>query len=171
MPRPTDRSDWDRVPFTPLESESASTFAAPEWGQGALMYLWIEVQDTGCGLTSEQQSNLFTRFKQATPKTHIQYGGSGLGLFISRSLTACQGGSIGVRSEAGVGSTFPFFVTTRLAVPSPTDGERRSSLAASYISLVTETKPSHSWRRRPVEKTNRMMELTSTSYCSTWKCQ
>lgn len=71
------------------------------------------VQDTGLGLTKEEQKVLFKRFSQATPRTHVQYGGSGLGLFISKTLVEKQGGEIGVSSERGVGSTFAFYISTR----------------------------------------------------------
>jgi len=75
----------------------------------------IQVQDSGCGLTPEEKKKLFNRFSQASPRTHVQYGGSGLGLFISRQLTELQGGEIGVASESGVGSTFAFYVKARRA--------------------------------------------------------
>lgn len=68
-------------------------------------------------MTIEEQKKLFSRFSQATPRTHVKYGGSGLGLFISKSLSALQGGAIGVHSEKGVGSTFAFYISTRLANP------------------------------------------------------
>jgi hypothetical protein len=61
---------------------------------------------------------LFNRFQQASPRTHIKYGWSGLGLFISRQLTELQGGEIGVSSTKGVGSTFAFYVKGREA-PEP----------------------------------------------------
>lgn len=89
----------------------------PEWGLGRRGYVWLRVDDTGCGMTDEEQTKLFSRFTQATPRTHIKYGGSGLGLFISKSLAALQGGSIGVRSIAEKGSTFEFFISTRIADP------------------------------------------------------
>ncbi|KAK6003648.1 hypothetical protein QM012_009419 [Aureobasidium pullulans] len=79
---------------------------------GENVYLIFSVQDTGCGLTPTEMGHLFHRFSQASPKTYKQYGGSGLGLFISRELVELQGGQIGVRSEPGVGSTFAFFVET-----------------------------------------------------------
>jgi CheY-like chemotaxis protein len=88
-----------------------------EWGSGEKGYIWLRVDDTGCGMTSYEQSKLFSRFTQATPRTHIKYGGSGLGLFISKSLTALQGGSIGVKSTANVGSSFVFYISTRIAEP------------------------------------------------------
>ena len=54
--------------------------------------------------------------QQASPKTYKQYGGSGLGLFISRELTELQGGQIGVHSVAGETTTFTFFVKAKRAV-------------------------------------------------------
>jgi PAS domain S-box-containing protein len=77
------------------------------------LYIHYRVQDTGVGLTTEEKQTLFARFKQATARTHVQYGGSGLGLFICKQLCELHGGSIGVASEAGVGSTFGFYVKAR----------------------------------------------------------
>ncbi|TGO32978.1 hypothetical protein BHYA_0275g00050 [Botrytis hyacinthi] len=88
-----------------------------EWGDGEIVYLHIEVQDSGRGLDETERNLLFKRFSQASPRTHVQYGGSGLGLFISRELTELQGGQIGVASKAGVGSTFAFYIQTRRCDP------------------------------------------------------
>jgi hypothetical protein len=85
----------------------------PDWGDGEEIYLEFAVQDTGRGLSPEELKVLFQRFQQASPRTHVQYGGSGLGLFISRELTELQGGEIGVSSESGKGSTFAFYVKCR----------------------------------------------------------
>ncbi|KAH8742304.1 hypothetical protein F5883DRAFT_671880 [Diaporthe sp. PMI_573] len=98
-----------------------------DWGTGEKFNLHVCVADTGPGLTDEERSMLFQRFRQTSPRTHVEYGGSGLGLFISRMLTELQGGQIGVVSEKGVGSTFAFYIKSRKSVepqlPSPhTDG-------------------------------------------------
>ncbi|KAK5943410.1 hypothetical protein PMZ80_004417 [Knufia obscura] len=84
-----------------------------DWGSGEIVYLQFSLQDTGRGLSVKEQEKLFHRFSQASPKTHVEYGGSGLGLFITRQLTELQGGEIGVASEAGKGSTFAFYIQTR----------------------------------------------------------
>lgn len=68
-------------------------------------------------MAEDELKLLFQRFQQASPKTYKQYGGSGLGLFISRELSELQGGQIGVYSEAGKGSTFSFYVKARRCVP------------------------------------------------------
>ncbi|KAM0719664.1 hypothetical protein Q7P37_003795 [Cladosporium fusiforme] len=88
-----------------------------EWGEGERIYVHFSVQDTGRGLSPEEKKMLFMRFSQASPRTHVQYGGSGLGLFISRELTELQGGEIGVESEAGKGSIFAFYVAARRSTP------------------------------------------------------
>jgi CheY-like chemotaxis protein len=102
------------VAYFPSRSKRKDLFTEdPEWGEGEELYLHFAVQDTGRGLDEKEKSLLFQRFSQASPRTHVQYGGSGLGLFISRELTELQGGEIGVSSERGVGSTFAFYVKAR----------------------------------------------------------
>lgn len=117
----------DHIPgfrFAPSASDKPSVSLAEGWGQqpGEIIYVRFKVQDTGCGLTSEERQILFQRFKQASPRTHAQYGGSGLGLFISKRLAELHGGQIGVSSEAGKGSIFSFYVQARRCGP-PTDEE------------------------------------------------
>lgn len=102
-----------------------------DWGAGELLYLRVEVQDTGCGLTPEEKDLLFERFAQASPRTHAHYGGSGLGLFISRQLAELHGGQIGVSSEAGVGSTFGFFIQCKRTVSSSRPVAKRTITSQS----------------------------------------
>lgn len=77
------------------------------------IYLWFSVTDSGCGMTEEEQTRMFNRFSQASPKTYNTYGGSGLGLFISKRLVELQGGQIGLASQVDIGSRFAFYVPAR----------------------------------------------------------
>ena len=70
--------------------------------------LQFSVNDTGIGLTPEEQSRLFESFSQADTTTTRRYGGTGLGLAICKRLTEMMGGEIWVESKPGEGSTFAF---------------------------------------------------------------
>ncbi|MBT3260239.1 MAG: histidine kinase, partial [Deltaproteobacteria bacterium] len=70
----------------------------------------FEVKDTGIGIPKDRMDRLFKSFSQVDASTTRKYGGTGLGLTISKQLTELMGGEIGVESEEGKGSTFWFTV-------------------------------------------------------------
>lgn len=108
------------------------------------------VTDTGIGMTPDQQAKLFQAFEQADNSTTRTYGGTGLGLVISKRLAEMMGGAVGVTSEPAVGSCF--WVTVRLgkghsedsstiqAGNHQTDIEFRHSLAGVRV-LLAEDNP------------------------------
>jgi two-component system sensor histidine kinase/response regulator len=94
------------VKFT--EHGSVSISISREAKQDQVVSLRFSVRDTGIGMTAEQQAGLFQAFTQADCSTTRRFGGTGLGLTIAKRLVELMGGSIGVSSEIGVGTTFWF---------------------------------------------------------------
>jgi PAS domain S-box-containing protein len=92
-----------------LRSASAKAAAA------AAPWIMLAVQDTGIGMTAEQMQNLFCAFTQADASTTRKYGGTGLGLTITRKLCQMMGGDVTVESEWGKGSTFTIWLPDHLA--------------------------------------------------------
>ena len=105
------------VKFT--DSGQVSLQVSLQSRQEEALVLLFKIQDTGIGMTAEEQERVFDSFAQADGSTTRKYGGTGLGLAISKNLVHMLGGEIWVESEPGKGSTFSF--TIRAKVGSETD--------------------------------------------------
>ncbi|HNN04689.1 MAG TPA: PAS domain S-box protein, partial [Leptospiraceae bacterium] len=96
------------VKFTEKGSIVLQIGLEEETESDALIY--FSIKDTGIGMTEEQRKKLFTAFTQADSSTTRKFGGTGLGLTISKKLAMLMGGDIWVQSKLGRGSTFRFTV-------------------------------------------------------------
>jgi len=103
--------------------------------------LLVAVSDTGIGIDPARCAQLFDAFVQADSSITRQYGGSGLGLTISRSLVRMMGGTLGVRSELGVGSTFSFSVRMGLSGLQRTAGVANAVVQGKRALVVDDNAP------------------------------
>ena len=99
---------------------------------------WIEiqVQDTGIGIAQSELSNLFQNFGQANRTTSTKYGGSGLGLALSKKLCGLMGGGITATSELGRGSCFAIRVLAWMNEETLTDESSILSAASKFATAV-----------------------------------
>ena len=97
------------IKFTPNEgSIKIRTYLVRE--EGGVCEIKIAIEDSGIGISPEQQAKLFQSFQQAESSTSRKFGGTGLGLAISKSIVEMMGGAIWVESKLGEGATFCFTV-------------------------------------------------------------
>ncbi len=94
--------------------------------EGSGVTLRFEVIDTGIGIPKDREDRLFQLFSQVDASTTRKHGGTGLGLVISKRLAEAMGGSIGMKSEPGLGSTFWF--TTKAELQPRGSAEERELL-------------------------------------------
>ena len=163
--RPTGKHH--KVSFIPTKHNTPANSPLSSWGDGEELYIQIAVTDTGRGLSEDEMKMLFQRFSQASPKTYNQYGGSGLGLFISRELTELQGGQIGVSSGNGK-TTFTFFVRAKKWVAdAPPDRAHRPALprftSASASPVVYSRRGSVVSREAPSPALSRVASIAEES--------
>ncbi|MDR1445429.1 MAG: response regulator [Treponema sp.] len=86
----------------------------------------FEVEDSGIGMTVDQMKNIFEPFRQADSSTTRKYGGTGLGLFITKHIISLMGGELKVESSPGKGSTFSFVLKFPLSGESDRSGEENN---------------------------------------------
>ncbi|MBA4394830.1 MAG: hypothetical protein C0407_14865, partial [Desulfobacca sp.] len=140
----------------------------PVQDMGDRIKLRFLIKDTGIGIPREKQGLIFESFTQVDGSTTRKYGGTGLGLTISKQLTELMGGEIGIESEEGKGATFWF--TAVFVKQSETDLQMRKevSLDQARVLVVDDSKSSRqtiveylrSWGAVPVE-TERAFEALS----------
>ena len=98
----------------------------------------FEIEDSGIGMKADQLARLFNEFEQGDVSTTRLYGGTGLGMAISKKLAELMGGVIGVRSELGRGSTFwvelPFETSTKI----PENALYLQSITGSRVLIIDD---------------------------------
>jgi len=104
-------------------------------------YLKIVVIDTGIGIPQHELPHLFDKFHQVDASTSRKYGGTGLGLFISRQLIELMGGQIGVETQAGDGCTFWFTITLPIV--------ESATYQANDVKTISQETVTNAWVSTP----------------------
>ena len=127
--------------FTERGGAIVSARSEPAMGESpdGRLLVTLTVNDTGIGLSAEQQARLFQPFSQADGSTTRRYGGSGLGLSIVSRLAQRMGGEVTVRSSLGEGATFTVTLLLRAATPvAPAEAPSVAMQSADAPGIGTE---------------------------------
>jgi CheY-like chemotaxis protein len=133
------------IKFTPEMGRVSLAVSLDSEMEGRCILRFL-VRDTGIGMTGEQQAKIFSSFQQAESSTTRKYGGTGLGLALSKRIVELMGGAIRVDSEPGSGAAFSFTITAPRGEMTPEDGvlgnvpyeTRTGEFAGSVILLVDD---------------------------------
>ena len=123
------------------------TLAARAIQHGGRPHLAVVVQDTGIGMSADQQRSVFDAYAQADGTISRRFGGTGLGLSICRQLAALMGGSVSVRSEPGKGAAFILLLPVEAQpadtadAPAPAPSGQSSRPEEPRVAETTEPRP------------------------------
>ncbi|OIW16430.1 hypothetical protein TanjilG_19146 [Lupinus angustifolius] len=154
--------------------ENFKNFGSLNMDDTEMVQLLVTVEDTGIGIPTDAQSRIFTPFMQADSSTSRTYGGTGIGLSISKCLVDLMGGEIGFVSDPGIGSTFSFTGTFRKGDTTSIDAEwQKCNLFASQCQglralLVDRRKVRAQVTRYYLQRLGMSVDVTSSleSECS-----
>ncbi len=125
------------VKFTERGEVILTVDAQPSAREGDTV-LRFQIQDTGIGIAADKQQEVFRAFAQADGSTTRRYGGTGLGLTISKRLVDMMAGQIGLVSQPGCGSTFWFTVPAKIVCSKPEIALDRSCLSGIAVLIVDD---------------------------------
>jgi CheY-like chemotaxis protein len=139
------------IKFTP----SGCVLVEADGGErrGEVAEIRVAVRDTGVGIPADRLLLLFQRFQQLDSSTTRQYGGTGLGLAVSKQLVELMGGKVSVTSQPGEGSTFSFVVPLRLNLQPSAAPVEAANLQGMRVLVVDD---------------HQVSRLVAAKLCSRW---
>lgn len=156
--------------FTP--SGTITLAASRDNVSGATLWITFSVKDTGIGIDPDQLAAIFQPFTQGSQQTSRRYGGSGLGLFVTRQLVEAQGGTIRVISEPGKGSEFIFNLpfqksaSPHQTAPEPSD---QALPAKARVLMVEDSAMSIVLAKKVFSRWNMDLDIAETGHLATEK--
>jgi PAS domain S-box-containing protein len=112
----------------------------------------FRVSDSGIGMTPEQMGRLFEAFSQAEASTSKKYGGTGLGLVITRRFCQLMGGEVTVSSEPGRGSTFTVRLPVDLSEPAPAPAKDQIATSGGTVLVIDDDPAARAITRRVLSR-------------------
>lgn len=148
------------IKFT-QDGQVAVTFEKQGTATGRAQYE-IKVADTGIGMSAEAQSRLFEPFQQGDGSVTRVYGGTGLGLALTREMMQLLGGTVGVESVAGLGSTFTLSLPAKGLQAKDVDVQIAADEAAPLILVIDDDEVSNTLALRAAQSLGLNSAMAST---------